>query len=159
MYKRQAQESTYKWSELNDLSDSWFHRPFPKGILKGTRGDGISTVTLSTAKGPVKVSAPWVEAGLAVTQSLEDAGPSKGQWKISHTQSGLGIPVSFPTVALAQKFGEWLITFGVDWTRPITKLPDGMSGEDLDSVGKWMNQQALTPSVAQITEYDKQRRR
>ena len=81
----------------------------------------------STAKGPVKVSAPWVEAGLAVTQSLEDAGPSKGQWKISHTQSGLGIPVSFPTVALAQKFGEWLITFGFDWTRPITKLPDGMS--------------------------------
>lgn len=158
-FTRLAQESTYKWSELNDLSDSWFHRPFPKGILKGTRGDGISTVTLSTAKGPVKVSAPWVEAGLAVTQSLEDAGPSKGQWKVSHTQSGLGIPVSFPTVALAQKFGEWLITFGVDWTRPITKLPDGMSGEDLDSVGKWMNQQALTPSVAQITEYDKQRRR
>ena len=153
-FVNRAKESSYKWTELNTIAESWFERPFPKGVL--SRDESEIKITLQFKRGPVEIVARWLRGGLTVHRRVSPDGTplEDGGWGVSHVASGLSvIERALPTSAHAQRLAEWLLTIEVDWTKEHPSLPTDISGESVDKIARWVSEQVLAPPVEQIAEH------
>ena len=146
-FVERAKTATSKWSELNELSEAWFERPFPKGVL-GKESE-VQLVSVRRANGtPESVPALWLREGLAVTQTLGAEGRS---FALMHVASGLAVDF-FPSAELAQRFGEWLLTLPLHWkAKEQADITAGFARpERLPAMAKWMKSRAIVPSLAEM---------
>jgi N12 class adenine-specific DNA methylase len=146
-----ASGASYKWSELNDVSEGWFQRPFPKGVL-GRKEDESVEVQLTTDQGATTVAAPWSQDGLAVTAALPINLPKgmKSAWLVTHMQSGLAVGKSlFHSVDSAKRFAEWLLTLGSWAGQEYLRIPIA-SRKAVFSVAAWIAKQPFVPSLEEV---------
>jgi hypothetical protein len=149
-----ASGASYKWSALNEVSEGWFERPFPKGVL-GRKEDESVEVQISTGGGGIAVAAPWSQDGLAVTAAQPRNLP-KGMdsaWVVTHTDSGLAIGGSlFESVDTAKRFAEWLITLGRWAGQEYLSIPKA-SRKAIPSVAAWIAKQPYVPSPEDVAAF------
>ncbi len=143
-----AKGTPHKWTELNALSESWFERPFPKGVL-GKEEESM-TVNVATAKRIVTTAATWISRGLAVAvlrPGMLPDGWTQG-YSVTHVASGLSIGSAIASGERAQRLAEWLLTLGIDFTQP--KVPARLTQPVLEKLVEWLVSQPFLVSVEEI---------
>jgi hypothetical protein len=158
-----AVQSTYKWTELNEVSERWFGRGFPKGILQRDKPDSKNqevTINFRDTGTSIRVFSPWVEKGLAVTPELDsDKVVPEGGFRVTHLRSSNVFSGRFPTAQHAMSFGRYLLTLPVDFEKDFDEWRRTIDQEDLKAVQSWITDQSLAPTTEEVAAYDERRRK
>ena len=138
-----------KWSELNQVSEAWFERPFPKGVL-GKKDEAEEVQVATRTKGRIAVETPWTEGGLAVIQTVENTG-----WNVTHRKTGYSVMAEnpFESAAAAQRYAEWLLTLPVDWTEERPSVRDNRIKTAVRSVAEWIAKRPYVPTLDEVLGY------
>ena len=148
-FVERAKGTPNKWADLNALSESWFQRPFPKGILG--KAEESMTVNVRTKDGIVPTTATWMSGGLSVTMMTPatlPAGWIQG-YSVTHVATGMKLGNGSRAGERAQRLAEWLLTLGIDFTQTkvaTTKLTVPL----LDKLTDWLESQPFLVSVEEI---------
>ena len=148
-FVERAKGTPNKWTELNALSESWFERPFPKGVLG--KAEESMTVNAATPKGMVTTAATWLSRGLAVavmTHAMLPDGWTQG-YSVTHVASGLSVGSAIASGERAQRFAEWLLTLGIDFTQPKVVTRE-LTLPVLEKLVEWLASQPFLVSVEEI---------
>ncbi|MBK8359424.1 MAG: hypothetical protein IPL15_10765 [Comamonadaceae bacterium] len=148
-FVERAKGTPNKWTELNALSESWFERPFPKGVLG--KAEESMTVNAATPKGMVTTAATWSSRGLAVavmTPAMLPDGWTQG-YSVTHVASGLSVGSAIASGERAQRFAEWLLTLGIDFTQPKVVTRE-LTLPVIEKLVEWLASQPFLVSVEEI---------